>query len=248
MNRRRKRLAIFGLLLGTYLLFASTFRGQSGSGLEGTVLDQSGGSIPGADVILFSDQRVLTTKANEDGIFRFPSLPSGPRYIEASSLGFASVSISIGDKAPELVSFVLQPGMGGGVTPICPPPRPKNLPFPSASYEERRANVQLIGTVSDPSGVPLTNGSLTLLRADPDVLLGSGRAVAMKRRALKETVVVEVFPNEKGEFRLSDLEPGWYALKATREGYSTEYVQFWIARESLTRLSPLYLFALPNCR
>ncbi len=51
----------------------------------------------------------------------------------------------------------------------------------------------------------------------------------MKRRALKEPSLLRSFPNEKGEFRLSDLEPGSYALKATREGYSTEYVQFWIA-------------------
>jgi Carboxypeptidase regulatory-like domain len=239
---------VSGLLLGACLLSASMFRGQSGSGLEGTVLDQSGGFIPGADVILFSDERVLTTKANENGIFRFASLPSGIRYIEASSLGFASVSIPISDKAPERVSFSLEPGSGGGVTPICPPPRPNNLRLPSASYEARRENVQLTGTVSDPSGVPQPNASLTLLRADPDVLLGKGRARAMKLRAFKETVVADVSPNEKGEFRFSDLEPGWYALRATREGYSSEYVQFWVARETLTRLSRLYLIPTPNCR
>jgi protocatechuate 3,4-dioxygenase beta subunit len=70
----------------------------------------------------------------------------------------------------------------------------------------------------------------------------------MRARAFKETVVAEVSPNEKGEFRFSDLEPGWYALRATREGYSSEYVQFWVARETLTRLSRLYLSPLPNCR
>jgi protocatechuate 3,4-dioxygenase beta subunit len=244
----RKQLNVSRLLLGVCLLCVSIVRGQSGTTLEGTVFDASGAPIPGADVTLFSDERVLTTKANEAGIFRFASLPSGLRHVEATSNGFASVSIPMSDEPLEGLSFVLEPGSSSGVTPICPPPRPNNLPLPSASYEARREIVQLIGTVSDPAGVPQPNASLTLLRADPDVLLGKGRARAMRARAFKETVVAEVSPNEKGEFRFSDLEPGWYALRATREGYSSEYVQFWVARETLTRLSRLYLSPLPNCR
>lgn len=244
----RKRLNVNRLILGACFLCVSIVRGQSETTLEGTVFDASGAPIRGADVTLFSDERVLTTKTDEAGIFRFASLPSGLRYVEAMSNGFASVSIPMSDKSLERLSFVLEPGSFSRVTPICPPPRPNNLPLPSASYEARRENVQLTGAVSDPSGVPQPSASLTLLRADPDVLLGEGRARAMKFRAFKETVVAEVSPNEKGEFRFSDLEPGWYALRTTREGYSSEYVQFWVARETLTRLSRLYLIQIPNCR
>jgi hypothetical protein len=221
--------------------------------MEGTVLDMSGGTLPGADVILFSDERVLTTKANEKGIFRFASLPSGVRYIEASSPGFASVSIPITNKPAERVSFTLWPGEGGGVT-LCLPPNMRDMPPASAAYEERRDHVQLTGTVSEPSGLPMPNASLTLQRADPDVLLANGQnshsGVGMKRRPFKVSIIASASPDEKGEFRFSDLEPGWYRLEATREGYLSDGLDFWVARENLIKLSRLYLIPLPvlNCR
>jgi Carboxypeptidase regulatory-like domain len=242
VNLRRKRHTVSGVFLGVCLLSASTFGGQSGSGLEGTVLDPSGAIIRGAEVILFSDERVLTTETNENGIFRFASFPSDVRYIEASSPGFASVSIPITDKPIERVSFTLWPGEGGGVTVTpCFPLNMRDTPPASAAYEEKRGNVQVTGAVSDPSGLPIPNASLTLLRADPDALLAAGqnsyKGVAMKRRPFKESLSASASSDEKGEFRFSNLEPGWYALKVTRQGYSPDYLQFWVARENLTKLS-----------
>src|SRR4029077_6177291 len=233
-------------------LSVSIVRGQSEAvSMEGTVFDASGAPILGADVILYSDERVLTTKANEHGIFQFASLPSGIRYIEASSPGFKSESIPITDKPIERVSFTLWPGQGGGVTPMCLPlQRRMAMPPASAAYEERRDNVQLTGTVSEPSDLPTPRASLTLLRADPDVLLATAQNsngdVPMKGRPFKENIIATASSDEKGEFRFGDLEPGRYALKVTREGYSNGYVRFWIARKNLTKLSRLYLLSLAN--
>jgi protocatechuate 3,4-dioxygenase beta subunit len=247
VNLTRKSLGAFGLLFGAYLLWCVfAVHAQSGARLTGTVLDVSGGIIPGADVILFSDDRVLTTKANQGGLFQFVLLPPNARYIEASSPGFASVSIAFTDKVPEQVSFTLSPGSFSGPTPLCS--LPSNLPLPSASYEERRGNAHLAGSVTEPSGTPLADTSLTLSKADLDTHLEIGPhpyGLSMRKRARSLMVIGKVFSNAKGEFQFVELEPGWYTLKAARDGYSSGFVEFWVARENLTRISRIYL---QNCR
>jgi hypothetical protein len=247
MSFARKHRSVSGLLLGACLLCPSAVRGQSGPSLQGTVLDRTGGIIPGADVILFSDDWVLTTKANENGIFRFASVPPHIRYVEASSPGFFSRSIAMTEQNPERLSFTLWVGEGNmPARTECSPP--DNMLPPAVSYEERSYNVQLTGTVTDLSRVPLAFAIITLLRVDLDAPLAERdrpRGLAMKDRFLKERPVAEVSSNDKGEFQFSDLESGWYRLKAEQEGYSKATVNFWVARETLTRLSRIYLFSVP---
>ncbi|HEY6120598.1 MAG TPA: carboxypeptidase-like regulatory domain-containing protein, partial [Pyrinomonadaceae bacterium] len=73
--------------------------------MVGTVFDPTGAPIDGADVTVFADERVMTSKANQHGAFEFPHLPPDARYVEASSPGFAAMSIAVIDKIPEEVSF-----------------------------------------------------------------------------------------------------------------------------------------------
>jgi hypothetical protein len=228
-----------------------TFRVVPNTQLEGSVLDQTGGFIAGANVVLFSAERVLTTKANEDGKFKFAPLPSGAHYIEASSPGFFSDSISVKDETRE-VSVALEPATGGGVLIACFP----SIPPTSVSYEERRGNAQLIGTVTEPLGSPVPHTSITLLRSDLAASFDDGknqsRHLGMKQRSFKESIAAQMDSNEKGEFQFDALEPGWYTLMAAHSGYENGSTRFWVARENLTRVTrinllPRLLPEWPNC-
>lgn len=236
MNLARKRLNLSALLLGICLLCAFPVRGQSSGKLEGTVLDASGGPVPGATVILFSDERVLTTKTNEQGEFEFAPLPSGVRYIEARSNGFKTVSVPIADNTAQRVSLPpLEPGVGGGPCGFS-----YDLP-PFAAYVERSGNARLSGTVKDAYGAPLGGSSLKLMKADLHApsTIGQGLKVFFK-----EVLAAQGLANDEGEFQFTDLEPGWYTLDVSHEGYSDNAVRFWVARENLTKVFPIYM--IPN--
>jgi protocatechuate 3,4-dioxygenase beta subunit len=239
----RKRLSVSGLLLGA-VLSISNVRGQSRATLEGTVLDIGRGPVADANVTLFSDERVLTTKADVVGKFKFAPLPSGAHYIEVSAPGFFSDSISVKDDTRE-VSFALEPATSGGVLLACFP----SIPPTSVSYEERRGNAQLIGTVTEPLGSPVPHTSITLLRSDLDAPFDHGknqsRHLGMKQRYFKESVAAQIDSDEKGEFQFAALESGWYTLTAAHEGHETGSARFWVARETLTRVTRVNLFPRP---
>jgi len=248
----RKRIIVSGSLLGLYLLCFGAVHAQTGRIFEGKVQDQTGGVVFGAYVTLFSEERVLTTKTDENGRFKFSGLPSGPGYIEASFPGFFSSTILITDKTPEQVSFTLAVGWGQSISMECPP----NFALPpSVAYEERAGSLQLTGTVTNLLGVPSPLTHLALFRADINATVTTLRNLrpfaGMTERSFDQRLVAEVVTNEKGEFQLSDLEPGWYSLESARDGYAIvgpwyniyelRGVRFWIASKNLTRLSRTYL-------
>ena len=234
MNLTRKGLTFFGLLLGICLPCICPVRAQSSARLKGIVLDAGGGPVPGADVTLFSDERVLATKANNKGEFEFVPLPSGVRYLEARSNGFRTVGILVPDTIPELVSLPpLWPGEGGGPCGL-----PYDLP-PPVSYEKKVGDVQLTGTINDAYGRPLASSSLTLTRADLNTPLSTGEGL---KRLFKQTPAAQSLASDAGEFQFTDLDPGWYRLIVSHPPvYGDHAVDFWVARETLTRLLPIYL-------
>ena len=62
--------------------------------VQGTVRDQDGGVLPGATVTVSSDVLItgkLVARADNRGIYRFPSLPPGPYVVEAELPGFQKV-------------------------------------------------------------------------------------------------------------------------------------------------------------
>ena len=227
MNFALKRVGVSAWLLEICLLCVLSVHGQSRTRLKGTVLDITGGPVSGTDVTLFSDERVVTTKTNENGEFEFAPLPSDIHYVEARSKGFRTVSIPVTDNTAERVSLPpLEPGLGGG-----PCGRSYEL-APSGSYEESSGHLRLTGTVKDAYGAPLAGSSLTLMKAD----LNEGL-----KAFSKGTFAAHVFVNDGGAFQFTDLDPGWYRLTASHDGYEDSPVNFWIARETLTRLLPIYL-------
>src|SRR5262245_31062774 len=86
--------------------FAASAAGQSTLGrLSGTVLDSSGGVLPGATITLTSEQtnQVQTAVSSETGAFVFAQVPVGTYKVEIGMQGFKSatftkVSVAVGQE------------------------------------------------------------------------------------------------------------------------------------------------------
>jgi iron complex outermembrane receptor protein len=74
------------------LLFAIVSFGQVSPSIKGEVMDENGGKISGASVRLLSRTGAqLSTTTDNNGIFEFRNMPSGPYLIEAQAEGFAKL-------------------------------------------------------------------------------------------------------------------------------------------------------------
>lgn len=87
---------------------------QFGSGIEGTVTDDSGAIVPGAQVVLTNQDTGVenTTAANSAGIFHFPTLGSGTYKVTVTAPGFGTVTeagIVINGNSIRDASVKLQP-------------------------------------------------------------------------------------------------------------------------------------------
>src|SRR5256885_2613135 len=87
----KNALIISGLVLAC-LLFSSTAAAQTTSNIEGTVRDPKGAVVAGAQIKAASPalatERVATS--DEDGFYRFSSLPVGTYQLTVSASGFAN--------------------------------------------------------------------------------------------------------------------------------------------------------------
>ena len=94
---------------------------------------------------------------------------------------------------------------------------------PTVSFERKSGKVNLNGSVNELFDGPLKKVRLTLT-------------------SLESGQIHVATSNDKGEFQLSDLEPGKYALRAAHDGYwDGEVTDLRITRENLTNLSPVYI-------
>ncbi len=113
----RMRLAAQALLCLSCLLPATTILGQSATttgGIEGTVLDESGGVLPGVSVALrnTATNYETTVSTGPNGRFRGPLLPLGPYRITATLQGFAKVvregiNVSVGQSVNLVITMQL---------------------------------------------------------------------------------------------------------------------------------------------
>jgi len=212
------RIARTYLVFSTLLLAVSLpyLFAQSAAQITGVVLDPAGGFVPDASVRLFSLEKAREARTDSRGQFAFVDLPPGSFELQVTHAGFKTVSdgsIRVRDTPVPQISIVLQlESMDCG------------YPQVTASYPERSGNVNLVGTVKDFAAGFVKNATLTL------ALLESGQGQTAKT-------------NENGEFLFSNLPPGKYSLKVTQEDYSERSgIDFWITRENLTRLTPIYTF------
>jgi len=89
-----ERRVVVGVLmaLSTLLLLLSTAAFGQGSGsIKGDVVDEKGGKVSRAEVLLRSPAGVqLSTSTNDDGTFEFSGIPSGQYLIEVKAQGFSA--------------------------------------------------------------------------------------------------------------------------------------------------------------
>lgn len=83
---------IYHLILGgvLILLVGLTTFGQFGSGLQGTITDENGAIIPGANITLTNTatNQTIETTSNDSGLYRFNGLPQGTYKVLVTQNGF----------------------------------------------------------------------------------------------------------------------------------------------------------------
>ena len=92
--------SLFRVILAAALFAASTSiataQGTTTSSVTGTVVDSSGGVLPGATVVVKNNATgsSLTTVSNESGVFSVPSVYPGVYTVSVSLSGFKSYVLS----------------------------------------------------------------------------------------------------------------------------------------------------------
>jgi hypothetical protein len=198
------------------LFCVSPIFGNSSTLIRGELLDQAGAVIVSATVQLLALDRVRETRTDERGQFTIANIPQEPYILVVCHLGFKPRKIeqppTASDAGQQITITLEVDGMICGFTE------------PSISYEKRVSEVSLVGSVTNWDGRRLDAASVTLRRTDGDA------AIVQTSKA-------------NGEFEFVGLEPGKYLLEVSRDGYFDQKgMSVWIARENLTKLSPVSLW------
>src|SRR5437899_9393795 len=84
---------LFGIWLSVVISCPAVW-GQATAQISGTVTDQSGARLPGAEVTATQTDTGITRSvvSNETGTYVLPSLPIGPYKLEVSLPGFRTLS------------------------------------------------------------------------------------------------------------------------------------------------------------
>jgi len=104
-----KQLLLFILLI-TFSFTVSVVMGQTGTGqINGIVLNESGERLPGATIQL--EGETIGRSTNEQGFFRFESLPAGNYVLIVRSIGYESarVEVTLRSNETEELRIELQP-------------------------------------------------------------------------------------------------------------------------------------------
>ena len=142
-------IAVLPLLVLALVVFGlpSTANAQVTATLSGTVEDQSGGVIPGAQVTLINQATKFAAVAtsNEVGLYVFPSLTPGTYDIKATAKGF---------KGKEVTGIVLN---GGDV---------KSVPALDLTVG---AETQTVSVSADSEMIPVVSGSKVAVLTSSDI-------------------------------------------------------------------------------
>ena len=114
---KRWSLAVFAavLLLGSAgPAFAQGGGASSTGSISGQIVDDNGGALPGVTVTATSPAQigVLTIQTNEEGMYRFPSVPPGEYKLEFVLAGFNTlvregIRVTVGFNAAVNVKLVV---------------------------------------------------------------------------------------------------------------------------------------------
>ncbi len=213
----RESSVCFAFLAAASLICATLALGQSGFKITGIVLDASSATVPGASVMLFSEERLQgTTTADSRGHFELTDIPRGTYGLEISRPGFHTVSfdlLEIIDRDVEAPEIKMSVGTGNS----------RCIGTGSVLYEKPLESASLVGTVLDDfSGSPAPGVIVTL---------SSGRSSGKSE--------IRVTSDEKGNFSFPKMEPGRYGLEAisSRDNYLMAFASLRIPRQNLTKVT-----------
>jgi len=114
-RRLRAAAACWTGTLSLLLMFATPVYAQFGASLAGTVLDQSGASVPKANVTLTNSatQAAQTSITNDTGAYHFNELTPGRYSLVVTAVGFKTnnvTDLALEAETPRNVDVTLQPG------------------------------------------------------------------------------------------------------------------------------------------
>jgi hypothetical protein len=225
-------ISFFSLIL-IISIVAST-PGQESVGVTGSVSDPLSIPIPGADIRLYSLDRILQTTSDSSGRFRFDAVPTGKYEFDVLAPGFSrftkpnvSVTGSMQTAKQDQLELTARMEIAPTGSPIVmaatdvAPPGSCGQPE-SVIYGPRKRSDgdALAGIVINlyPK-MPIAGATLQLLDA-------AGAQIAQQQT------------NERGEFQFKQIAPGRYHVAFQHPGYNnTKSFEFWIARENATYLT-----------
>ncbi len=206
------------ILLGANAILA---RAQAPMKINGSVTEEFEQAIRGAQVSLYSVDRVLRTTSDVSGHFQFDNVPAGVYELEVTAEGFKIFT------KPDLnVTDLTRTASGDKSTGLNVTMRiaPTDMDcghFDSVVYDAGKGNdrAALSGVVVayDASSKPIPNVDVFLLKMD--------------------LVLCEQRTNDHGEFQFQSIVPGRYAIVIRHPGYwELRSKLFWVARENTTQI------------
>ncbi len=77
-------------------LFTANLRAQNGGSVTGQITDETGASVPAANVsVLKAGAIVRTVQTNEQGVFNTPAIPAGNYTVSITHVGFTSIQLKL---------------------------------------------------------------------------------------------------------------------------------------------------------
>jgi len=211
------------ILLATLMVLGSNAmlaRVQVPIKITGSIADSFSAPIRGAQVSLYSLERILQTTSDVSGRFQLNNVPTGVYELEVTAPGFQTFTrpaLNITDlmrseKSPDL-SVTMKIESSGAPC----------WRFDSVVYDARKGSetTVLTGVVVAPDGnskIPVPNAQVFLFKMD--FVMGAQRTT------------------DRGEFQFSAIVPGRYSVLIRHPVYKEQKSRlFWVARENTTHVT-----------
>ncbi len=186
------------LLLAT----AAVVCAEASTGIQGSVLDQSGARIAGAEIELYSARGFLErTGSGQDGRYEFPAVAAGQYKLRFSRPGFQTLIREVdvpqgGAEVPDITLLVATPPTLG--------PCPNEVRFPLVGIEAVPGRLAEVAGIIEPEGLP-TSTAFSVVLSRP------------RHRTRKFSVIAD--PRGSFLFRIP-LEAGVYSLRLSIPGHA----------------------------
>lgn len=213
--------------------------------VEGDVINVTTGAPIGQARVRLNnlESDPLFAKADERGHFHFSGIEPGFYFLTARSPGFMAtagltmgLTIPLAGQRPQVMRerFPLPAGASPPTITTGPDGAPHcSVKIPLVAY------AVISGRLTDPYGVPLVGSNIQLLEKIP--VTPAGQQNEFQTKAQGRT-------DDKGEFRIANLEPGTYLLAASDQGgittwESTYRTTYYPASIAMASAKPLVLAA-----